>query len=59
MDFLTEHAGSLIQLLTSIIGAFAIIATMTPNEADNRIADWLLKLINLLGANIGKASNSE
>jgi hypothetical protein len=59
MDFLTENAPGLIQLAVSIIGAFAVIATMTPNEADNKIANWLLKFVNLLGANVGKARNGD
>jgi hypothetical protein len=59
MDFLNENAGALIQLLVSIIGVFAIVATMTPNDADNKIAASLLKFVNLLGANVGKARNGD
>ena len=57
MDFITEHAGAIIQFITSIVGSFAIIATATPNTTDNKIADFLLKIINFFGANFGKAKN--
>lgn len=38
-------------------GFFAVVATMTPNESDNVWADRLLKVINILGFNVGKAKN--
>ena len=44
-------------LITSIIGTFAVLATMTSNTADNKIVNVLLKLINILGGNLGKARN--
>ena len=46
-----------IQVAFAVIGAFSAIATITPNETDNKIADFLLKAINILGANVGKAKN--
>lgn len=46
-------------LASSVIGVFSAIATITPNTADNKIADFLLKLINILGANFGKARNDD
>lgn len=46
-----------LELGFAAIGLFAAIATLTPNESDNKIADFLLKLVNILGANVGKAKN--
>jgi hypothetical protein len=57
MDFLTYNSAGLIDLVISLVGAFAIIATMTPNKVDNKIADALLRVVNFLGANFGKAKN--
>jgi len=57
IEYITENATQLIQTLIQICGAFAVIATLTPNTSDNAIADFLLKLVNGLGANFGKASN--
>jgi hypothetical protein len=58
MEWLSSNYGSLIQILVSVVGIFALIATMTPNESDNKIADFLFKLVNNLGANFGKATNA-
>lgn len=43
----------------SAVGTFALIATLTPNKVDNRIAQVLLDIVNFLGANIGKAANKD
>jgi len=39
------------------VGLFALVASATPNESDNKVAAWLLKVINVLGANFNRASN--
>ena len=44
-------------IVTSIVGSFALIATLTPNKADDRILQFILDVVNFLGANIGKAKN--
>jgi len=46
-------------IVTSVIGTFAVIATLTPNKVDNRIAQILMDLVNFLGGNLGKAKNAE
>jgi hypothetical protein len=43
----------------AIVGGFALLATMTKNPTDDTVASWLLKLINFLGANFGRAQNEE
>lgn len=45
------------EVVCSVIGLFAVIATATPNEHDNKVADFLLKAVNVLGLNVGKAKN--
>ena len=45
------------EVILAAIGLFAAIATMTPNKSDNVIVDFLLKLVNGLGLNVGKARN--
>jgi|TARA_B110000285_G_scaffold176312_1_gene197935 hypothetical protein len=57
VDDLDVHR--IVQLLVSIVGLFAVIATFTPNTSDNDIVNVLLKIVNVLGANIGEASNKE
>ena len=50
---------NLLAAAATIVGIFASIATMTPNESDNKIVDFLLKVINFLGANFGNAKNAK
>ncbi len=52
-----ENAIEILAIATSVIGVFAAVAAITPNTTDNKIAQFLLDIVNLLGANIGKASN--
>jgi hypothetical protein len=48
-----------VQIIAAVIGVFSLIATITPNETDNKVAQWLVDLVNLLGANVGNASNKK
>ena len=46
-------------VILEVIGAAAIIATLTPNKSDDAIVAWILKIVNFLGANVGKAENKD
>lgn len=48
-----------LQIALGAIGAFAAAAAGTPNKSPNPIVDFILKAINLFGANFGKASNKD
>ena len=39
MDFIINNVDNFLSIATQIIGVFAVIASMTPNEADNQILD--------------------
>lgn len=43
----------------AIIGAFAAIATVTPNKTDDKIIQFLMDVVNFLGGNFGKAKNGD
>ena len=58
MDNIINFVNEWYEPILAAIGLFATIATVTPNKADNKIADLLLKAINLFGANFGEAQNS-
>ena len=61
MENITAIIDKIVQYLPvalTVIGAFATIATITPNKTD-KIVDVLLKVINFLGANIGNAENKD
>jgi len=59
MEWISENWENVIGIVTSVVGAFAIISTMTPNPKDDKIVSQLLKFINFLGANFGKSKNEE
>ena len=40
-----------------VIGAFSMVAALTANETDDKIVNWILKGINMLGFNFGTAKN--
>jgi len=53
-----DNWDSILMAVGSIVGGFSVLATMTPNSADNKVVDMIMRVINLLGANIGKAKNA-
>jgi len=57
INFIVNNWEALFGAVTSIVGAFAVLATITPNSADNAIMDKVLGLVNFLGANLGKSKN--
>ena len=57
MEWLTTNGVALVELLVQIVGVASLIASITPNESDNKAVDFILNIINLLGANIGNAKN--
>ena len=60
-DLFTSLSGNLpqyVELLTQVVGTFALIATLTPNNSDNTIADFLAKAVNFLAGNFGKSKNA-
>jgi|TARA_B100001939_G_scaffold239845_1_gene207414 hypothetical protein len=57
MEFLTENVVALFDIVTRVVGIAAIIATLTPNESDNKIIGFISRVVNVLGANVGRATN--
>ena len=46
------------EVLLEVVGFFALLATLTPNDSDNKIIDGLLQVVNTAGGNVGKAKNA-
>ena len=57
MEWFTTNWESLFVILTQVVGVAALVATLTPNTSDNKAVDFVLNIINMLGANIGKSKN--
>ena len=58
MEWLTSNGAQIIELIVQIVGVASLVATLTPNESDNKAVDFILNIINMLGANIGRAKNN-
>lgn len=55
-DLLTRFSKWL-PVVFQVVGAFSIIASMTANQTDDKIVNYILKAINFLGFNFGTAKN--
>ena len=58
IEFITERAPELLEAAMKIIGGFAVLATMTKNQTDNKVLNYMLRAINFFGANLGRARNA-
>jgi hypothetical protein len=60
MDFtaIMNDLPTYLEILTQAVGVFALVATLTPNTSDNAIVDFILRLINFGGANVGSSRNA-
>jgi hypothetical protein len=60
MDFaaIIANLPNYLEIITQVVGVFALVATLTPNTSDNAIVDFILKLINFGGANVGSSKNA-
>jgi hypothetical protein len=43
--------------LFQLVGFFAMVASLTKNETDDKVIGWILKVINVVGFNVGAAKN--
>jgi hypothetical protein len=50
--------GQYVDVALQIIGVFSAVAALTPNKSDDAIAAKLLRVVNLIGMNVGKAKNA-
>ena len=58
MEWITSNWGNLYSIITQVVGVAALVATLTPNTSDNKAVDFVMNIINMLGANIGKSKNA-
>lgn len=58
MDWFNSNFDNILQIALEVVGIFSIVATMTPNDSDNKVVEFVLKIINAVGGNFGKAKNA-
>lgn len=59
MESLINNLPEYLVYVSAAVGAFATIAAATPTPKDDGIAKALVKVVNFLGANFGKAKNAD
>ena len=58
MEWITANWGDIFDIITRVVGIAAIVSALTPNTSDNKAVDFVLSILNALGANVGKAKNA-
>ena len=59
VSFVMDNYVSILSAVASIVGGFAVLASLKPNKSDDRIVQMILDVVNFLGANFGKAKNDK
>tara|TARA_A100001201_G_scaffold135583_1_gene123977 strand:+ start:1178 stop:1357 length:180 start_codon:yes stop_codon:yes gene_type:complete len=57
IEYITENAEELLQIAASVIAVASLVATMTPNESDNKWVRRISGVISWLALNVGKAKS--
>jgi hypothetical protein len=57
IQYITENAEELLQIAASVIAVASLVATMTPNESDNKWVQRISGVISWLALNVGKAKS--
>ena len=57
LNWVTENKEQVIAVITGIVTGASIIATMTPNDSDNKIVAKANKVVSWLALNVGKAKS--
>ena len=58
IQYITENAEQLLQIAASVIAVASLVATMTPNESDNKWVQRISGVISWLALNVGKAKSN-
>ena len=57
LNWFTENKEQVIAVITGIVTVASIIATMTPNDSDNKIVAMANKVVSWMALNVGKAKS--
>jgi hypothetical protein len=57
IEYFNENAEQILQIAASVIALASLIATMTPNESDNKWVNRASKIVSWLALNVGKAKS--
>ena len=57
IQYFNENSEQILQIAASVIAVASLIATMTPNESDNKWVNRASKIVSWLALNVGKAKS--
>ena len=57
IEYITENKEELLQIVASVIAVASLVATLTPNESDNKWVRRASAVISRLALNVGKAKS--
>ena len=57
IEYITENKEELLQIVASVIAVASLIATLTPNESDNKWVNRISSVVSWLALNVGKAKS--
>ena len=57
IQYFNENSEQILQIAASVIAVASLIATMTPNESDNKWVSRASKVVSWLALNVGKAKS--
>jgi|TARA_A100001391_G_scaffold79436_1_gene51573 hypothetical protein len=57
LTWVSDNKEAIIGILTGVVTVASLIATMTPNESDNKWVARASKVVSWLALNIGKAKS--
>lgn len=55
----SDHIPGIVAVIATIVTACATIASVTPTKVDDAILSGILRIINVLALNVGKAKNAD
>jgi hypothetical protein len=57
IEYFNENSEQILQIAASVIALASLVATMTPNESDNKWVNRASKVVSWLALNVGKAKS--
>ena len=57
IQYFNDNSEQILQILASVIALASLIATMTPNESDNKIVRRISTVVSWLALNVGRAKS--
>ena len=57
IQYIIENKEEILQIAASVIAVASLIATMTPNESDNKVVRRVSAVISWLALNVGRAKS--